>query len=72
MSVQFPISEMTLPEKLRAMEALWEDLSRNDDAFESPAWHGDVLKERLQVAESGQAQFTDLTQTKAEIRKQVS
>ncbi|MDD2763150.1 MAG: addiction module protein [Opitutaceae bacterium] len=62
---------MTLPEKLQAMEALWEDLSRNAAAFESPSWHGEVLKERLQVAESGQAQFIDWNQAKTEIRQRV-
>ena len=72
MSAPLPISEMTLPEKLRAMEALWEDLSRNADAFESPGWHEEVLKERQQVAESGQAQFTDWTQAKREIRQRTS
>jgi hypothetical protein len=71
MSVPLSINEMTLPEKLQAMEALWEDLSRSAGAFESPAWHGDVLKERLQVAESGQAQFTDWSQAKAGIRQRV-
>ena len=71
MSVPLSIGEMTLPEKLQAMEALWEDLSRNAAAFESPPWHGETLKERLQVAESGQAQFIDWNQAKTEIRQRM-
>jgi hypothetical protein len=30
---------MTVQEKLAAMEALWEDLSRSPEAIESPEWH---------------------------------
>jgi hypothetical protein len=30
---------MSVAEKLRAMEMLWADLSRNEATFESPAWH---------------------------------
>lgn len=30
-------------EKLKLMEALWEDLSHPADEFVSPAWHGDEL-----------------------------
>jgi len=28
------------------MEELWQDLSKPEEKFESPAWHEDVLKER--------------------------
>ena len=42
MDVVLPLDRMTTAEKLRAMEALWADLTRNADDFESPAWHADV------------------------------
>jgi len=29
---------MSRDEKLRAMEAIWADLSQDEDRFESPAW----------------------------------
>jgi hypothetical protein len=42
---------MTKVEKLNAMEALWQDLSRHAEQFESPDWHEEVLNERdLRVA----------------------
>ena len=72
MSVTLPLHEMTVPEKLRVMEALWEDLSRNADALESPEWHREVLEEREQRIASGEAQFSDWEQAKADIRKRVS
>ena len=72
MPVILPLAEMTLPEKLQVMEALWEDLSRHADALESPDWHREVLEEREKRIASGEAQFTAWEQAKAEIRRQVS
>jgi Putative addiction module component len=37
--VTLPLDKMTVAEKLRAMEMLWADLSRNEAQIESPAWH---------------------------------
>jgi hypothetical protein len=35
--VTLPLEKMTVAEKLRVMEALWSDLTRNEGQFESPA-----------------------------------
>ena len=72
MPITLPLNEMSLPEKLQVMEALWEDLSRNSDALESPEWHRDVLEERERRIASGESRFTDWEQAKADIRKRVS
>jgi len=72
MSATLPLNEMSLPEKLRMMEALWEDLSRNSDALDSPAWHATVLEEREKRIAAGEAHFSDWEIAKADIRKQVS
>lgn len=72
MPITLPLNEMTVPEKLQVMEALWEDLSRHSDVFESPEWHRDVLEERERRIASGEAKFTDWEQAKADIRKRVS
>ena len=63
---------MTVTEKLRLMEALWADLSRNADALESPDWHREVLEERERCIASGEARFIDWEKAKADIRRQVS
>ena len=39
------IQQMPRHEKLRLMEELWTDLSREDADLDSPAWHGEVLRE---------------------------
>ncbi|HEY7214899.1 MAG TPA: addiction module protein [Thermoanaerobaculia bacterium] len=59
---------MTREEKLQAMEALWDDLSRDPEALESPAWHEDVLRERDEQIAAGEAEFVDWEEAKADIR----
>ena len=60
---------MTIAEKLSAMEALWQDLSRNADQFESPAWHGEILRERQKRVEEGQETYVDWEAAKVGMRK---
>ena len=72
MPVTLPLNEMTVAEKFQIMEALWQDLSRQADALESPEWHGEVLQERERRIASGEARFSDWEQAKADIRNRVS
>ena len=60
---------MTTAEKLRAMEAIWVDLTRNADSFESPAWHADVLRERGQRVAEGQENYIDWDEAKRQLRE---
>jgi hypothetical protein len=71
MSVNLQLDKMTTEEKLRTMEELWVDLTRNQDSYESPAWHETVLKEREQRVKEGRATFIDWEQAKREIRDRV-
>lgn len=48
---------MTLEEKLRAMEALWDDLCQREEDVPVPQWHKDLLDERERLIEQGTAQF---------------
>ena len=72
MSITLPLNEMSVPEKLQVMEALWEDLTRHSEALESPEWHRDVLEERERRIASGEATFTNWEQAKADIRNRVA
>ena len=67
-----PLSEMTVAEKLQTMEALWQSLSADPAAIESPAWHEEELREREQKIESGEAKFIDWEKAKVDIRRQTS
>ena len=53
MSIDLPLAQMTLADKLLAMEALWEDLSSKPGELPSPAWHREVLHERKRLVELG-------------------
>jgi putative addiction module component (TIGR02574 family) len=67
-----PLDKMTAEEKVRTMESLWQSLSANPEAVESPAWHEEELRVRESKAESGQTKFIDWEKAKADIREQTS
>jgi len=71
MEAVLPLDQMTTEEKLRAMEVLWADLSRKAESFESPAWHGDVLRERDQRVAEGKESFIDWDAAKRELRERL-
>ena len=41
--IELPLKQMSRAEKLMALEALWEDLSRNEAEIVSPDWHREEL-----------------------------
>lgn len=63
------IKQMPRQEKLRLMEALWEDLSRDEADVESPAWHADVLRETAARYSRGEEKVLDWEEAKAQLRK---
>jgi hypothetical protein len=69
--MNLPLKDMTLQEKLAAMELLWEDLVRSPEAIQSPNWHQVTLDERRQRVAEGKAQFTDWETAKTEICKRL-
>ena len=71
MATEFQIEQMTLPEKLRMMEALWDDLCRHD-AVPIPQWHKDILDERRRLIDEGKARFIDWEAAKSQIRERTS
>ena len=71
MSKSLTLEEMTLQEKLSAMELLWDDLTRSPETIESPDWHTAILDERRQRVTDGLAQFQDWETAKGEIRNKI-
>ena len=72
MPVKLPLKAMSRKEKLMAMEALWADLSQDESLVESPAWHGDVLRESERLVKEGKAKFMDWDTAKAVLRRRVA
>lgn len=56
------VDQHTQAEKLELLETLWQNLSTSGHEVPSPAWHGDVLAERLARAERGEVQFLLLSE----------
>ena len=63
------IQQMPRREKLKLMEALWADLSREEAELESPGWHADALHETAERVARGQDQSLNWEQAKAKLRK---
>ncbi len=62
------IKQMSREEKLRAMEALWEDLSSDEQSIQSPAWHESILEETEERVQSGKENILDWQEAKKELR----
>jgi hypothetical protein len=67
MAIELQLDSMTIEQKLRAMEAIWEDLCRRD-AVPVPQWHKDVLDERQRRIDAGESEFLDWETVKKELR----
>jgi hypothetical protein len=72
MSLQLQIDQLTIAEKLRIMEELWDDLRTRADGVPVPQWHKDLLDERERLIETGEARFGDWEAAKKRITKQTS
>jgi hypothetical protein len=66
------VDQMTLQEKLLAMEALWDDLCRREAGLPMLQWHKDLLDERERLIRDGKARFTDWETAKRRITGQTS
>ena len=71
MRLTLDLDTMTTADKLRAMEAIWDDLLRSAEQVPSPAWHGDVLNAREARVREGKAHYTSWTDAKRRIREQM-
>jgi hypothetical protein len=72
MPVELQIGQMTLEEKLRTMEALWDDLCRREADVPVPQWHKDLLDERRHRVREGKAKFVDWDTAKKQIGERLA
>ena len=66
--ISLPLAQMSRIDKLMALEALWEDLARNEAEFVSPAWHAEELAATERRVNSGEEQFVDWESAKKQLR----
>ena len=66
--VDLPLAKLTLAQKLDLIETLWDDISRDERALESPARHEEVLSDRQKAMDSGKASVGEWEEAKARMR----
>jgi putative addiction module component (TIGR02574 family) len=71
MTVSLPLEQMTILDKIAAMEKLWDELCRDPESIRSPDWHENILKSREQAIKEGRSQFASIDSAKKRIREQV-
>ena len=55
---------MSIEEKIRTMETIWDDLCRKADSILSPSWHEEVLTKREERIKKGGEEFIDWSSAK--------
>ncbi|MBU1171879.1 MAG: addiction module protein [Proteobacteria bacterium] len=63
------LKHLSREDKLIMMEALWDDLCRDDNQIDSPAWHEKALLETKHQLDQGQINITDWEEAKKSLRK---
>ena len=63
------IEHLSKEDKLRIMEAIWEDLSKESDEIESPQWHQEALQNAEERLKLGEEKKVDWQTAKKELRK---
>lgn len=64
------IVSMSVGERLKLMESLWDSLCAESDKPDSPAWHTEVLEDRLRRLASGEESVASWNDAKVRIRAQ--
>lgn len=70
--VDIPLSKLTLAQKLNLMEAIWDDLARDEQSIESPPWHEKILKDREKALAAGKVTVSNWEEAKLRIRRNLS
>ena len=59
------ISKMSALERLQTMEVLWDSLTHESTGIKSSKWHEEILSERKEKIEGGNANFISLEELKS-------
>ncbi|MCO6458179.1 MAG: addiction module protein [Pirellulaceae bacterium] len=68
MSHNLALDQMTVAERLAALEAIWASLCRNPVDVISPGWHEEVLAERRRRLASGATTLSDWCEAKERLQ----
>ncbi len=68
MLVNLEIKNMSVSERLTAMEEIWDSLCHEPTEPASPAWHETVLEQRKTEMDSSDARFFSVEELRARYR----
>ena len=63
------LDALSVAEKVRLLEQVWQSLCCQPDTFTSPDWHADVLVERRQLLLDGAATRIPWNEAKAQLQR---
>lgn len=72
MEITLPLEKMSIEDKIRTMETIWDDLCQTAESIPSPSWHKDILDEREKAIENGEEEFIDWSAAKKQIQDKIS
>ncbi len=72
-SIELALEQLTADQKWQAFQFLWKEVVKvHQEEIEPPAWHEEILRERLKKIESGKAVWHDLGQAFDDLRKDLA
>lgn len=67
MAIELPLETLSVAEKIRLLESVWDSLCRQSGDVRSPEWHREVLEARLRQLENGQSSVSPWSEVKARL-----
>jgi hypothetical protein len=67
MSIDLPLESMSVAEKVRILESVWDSLCSRSGDVHSPDWHREVLEERKRRLEEGKSTISSWADAKARL-----
>ncbi len=69
MEIALPLDKMTVADKFRTLEDIWDSLKHTQTDVPVPAWHTDVIKARELRVKEGTSVYSDWADAKKRIRE---
>ena len=67
MSIEIPLETLSVPERIRLLERVWDSLCSKSGDVRSPEWHREVLEARKHRIEDGRATVSPWNEAKARL-----
>lgn len=64
------VANMSQEEKFRAIDVLWSSIVSSSGAYEPPAWHEAVLRERRRRVAEGEETFIPWEEAKRQLQEE--